>query len=181
MQTFINQLSASLKDDKTDLNRQRWAKQIIQENIALRDLVEIIHHPYPVGMRFSWMLGYLCELAPARVFPVIPYFFQQREKITIKNFNRSLAKMFYLAGIPTEIEPQAINALFQWLEDAHSDVSTKRFAMLALYQYAVKQPELIHEVMTSIDVICTKQKLSAPFIRLAKTYMEKLKALKPLP
>jgi hypothetical protein len=177
---LIHQLSRSLKEDNSDDTRKRWAKHIIEHNIAILDLKQLIHEEHPVSMRFSWMLGGICESAPAHIFPAITYFFTQRENIAIKNFNRSLAKMLYLAGIPSEIEAKAIIALFEWLEDAHSDVSTKRFAILALYEYAKKQPQLVYEVTTSIEVICAKQKLSLHFQRLAKTYLEKLKALKPM-
>ncbi|MGL4598689.1 MAG: hypothetical protein ACRCYO_14320 [Bacteroidia bacterium] len=171
MQDFIHQLSTSLKEDKADSNLQHWANYIIDQDIAVLDIAEIIHHKYPVGMRFSWMLGGLCALSPARVFPAIVYFFKQREKIEIKNFNRSLAKMFYLAGIPSEIEGEALDALFHWLQDAHSDVSTKRFALLTLDNCVCKQPDLKNEFLSTIETVLTKQNTSATFEKLARSIL----------
>jgi hypothetical protein len=172
---LIHQLSRSLKEDNSDDTLKRWAKHIIEHNIAILDLKQLIHEAHPVGMRFSWMLGGICESAPAHIFPAITYFFTQRENIAIKNFNRSLAKMFYLCGIPTEIEGEAVNAVFDWLQDAHSDVSTKRFALLALYTYTEKHPEFSHEFKSTLETTLAKQNLSASFTKLAQHYLEKVK------
>jgi hypothetical protein len=146
MTPHIDQLRASLLADRNDANLRQWAAFIVQNDIALNDIIALIHAEHPIAMRFSWLLGGLCERNPQRVFQVVTYLFTVRNTITIKHFERSLAKMFYLAGIPPEIEGEAVDALFQWLQDERSSISTRTFAMMALDKFCLQQPELRHEL-----------------------------------
>src|SRR5688572_13229585 len=147
----LKQLSDSLKKDGSDKNLRAWAKYIVENNIALADLTGLLDSEKPIPMRFSWLIGGLCELKPEVVFPAIPYFFSKRHAIQFPNFDRSLAKMFYLAGIPESLEGEAIDELFGWLMDANISVSTKHYALLALYNFTNKHPELRQELITVIE------------------------------
>ena len=153
MTPFIQQLHNSLLQDKSDANLRQWGAQIVQQNLALVDLITLIHAEKKVATRFSWMLGGIVERDPERVRPVIPYLFRQRKAILIHNFERSLAKFFALAGIPEEIEGEAVEALFQWLMDPKVLLSTRIFAMAALDRYCVQQPELRHELRLVLERI----------------------------
>ena len=156
MNSILQQLQASLKDDASDLNLRGWGAYIIQNNIALLNLIELIHAEKKVATRFSWMLGGIVEIDPQRVFPVIVYLFSHRSAIEILNFERSLAKMFSLAGVPEEIEGEAVEALFQWLMDHKVLLSTRIFAMAALQKFCLKHPELKHELMLVLEPIATQ-------------------------
>ncbi len=147
----IDQLGASLLADRNDANLKQWAAFIVQNDIALIDIIALIHAEHPIAMRFSWLLGGLCERDPQRVFPVVTYLFTTRDTITIQHFERSLAKMFYLAGIPPEIEGEAVDALFQWLLDPKAIISTRNFAMAALDKLCLKYPELRHELKVVLE------------------------------
>ncbi len=153
MTPFLQQLHNSLLQDASDANLRQWGAQIVQQNLALADLIELIHAEKKVATRFSWMLGGIVERDPERVRPVIPYLFTQRKAILIHNFERSLAKFFALAGIPEEIEGEAVEALFQWLMDPKVLLSTRIFAMAALDRYCVQQPDLRHELQLVLERI----------------------------
>ena len=64
---------------------------------------------------------------------------------------RSLAKFFYLAGIPEEIEGEAVSDLFDWLGDPKMNVSTKTFALLALQEPVKKHPGLKAELKAVVE------------------------------
>jgi hypothetical protein len=150
---FITELHSSLSADASDGNLRRWGAHIIQNDIALMDLISLIHAEKKVATRFSWMLGGIVEADPQRVFLVTPYLFERREEIVILNFARSLAKFFALAGIPEEIEGEAVEALFQWLMDPKVLLSTRLFAMAALDKICLKHPELRHELRLVLEGI----------------------------
>jgi len=151
MQSLQEQLSFSLKENNSGANRKKWAARIIENQINLVDLVELIHAEYPVAMRFSWLIGDLCEQKPELVFPTISYFFSARDQIKIKNFDRSLAKLFWLSGVPSEIESEVIDELFKWLHDPKITVSTKNYSLFALQKLTVIHPELKNELRIVIE------------------------------
>lgn len=172
MTPLLNEISISLKNDGSDANCRKWASHIIQNNLAIMDLVELIHNEHPVAMRFSWVLGCICELAPGVVYPAINYFFSKRGEIQIPNFNRSLAKMFFLSGVPDEIEGEAADALFRWLQDPVSNVSTKTYTLSALNKLTIKHPELKNELKMVVEEQLYKN--SSSFEKLAMKVMESL-------
>ena len=151
MSDLVNKISISLIEDNTDVNRRRWAGYIIKNKIKVKDLFELIHQENPVAIRFSWILGGICEIAPDVVYPGIPYFFLKRHQIKIANFNRSLAKMFWLCGVPEKIEAEAIDELFKWLLDAKTIVTTKTYALFALDKLTEKHKELKNELKVVIE------------------------------
>lgn len=153
MTPFLTQLHAALEQDGSDANLRQWGAHIVQHDLALADLIELIHADKKVATRFSWMLGGIVERDPQRLRPVMPYLFTQRKAIPIHNFERSLAKMFSLAGIPEEIEGEAVEALFQWLMDPKVLLSTRIFAMAALARFCKQQPDLQHELRLVLERI----------------------------
>ena len=160
MKTLINKISISLKKDGSDKNCRSWANYIVKNKIAITDLVSLVHAENPVAMRFSWLLGGLCESNPKLVYPSIVYFFSNRDKINILNFNRSLAKMFCYCGVPPEIEGEAMDIMFKWLSDPKSIVSTKNFALSVLYNFTIKYPELKNELKVIIEEQLDKNAVS---------------------
>ncbi|HEX2898165.1 MAG TPA: hypothetical protein VHS96_00445 [Bacteroidia bacterium] len=155
MTPFISQLHAGLLQDASDANLRQWGAHIVENDLALADLLALIHAEKKVATRFSWMLGGIVERDPQRLRPVIPYLFTRRKEILILNFERSLAKFFALAGIPSEIEGEAVEALFQWLMDPKVLLSTRIFAMAALDRYCVQQPELRNELRLVLERIAS--------------------------
>ncbi len=153
-------IAASLSDNKADLNLKTWAKYIIEHKIPILDLIGLIHAEKPVATRFAWMLGGMCETAPDHVYPSITYFFSKRKEIKVLNFDRSIAKMFHLAGVPPEIEGEAVDFLFKLLLDPRSNVQTKSTALNALHKLADKHLGLKNELKISINEELGKNSVS---------------------
>lgn len=172
MSSILNKIALSLKENNSDPTRKKWAQYIIDNNIPLLELVPLIDFEHPVGMRFSWIIGELCSLKPTIVFPVISYLFLKSDSIQIKNFDRSLAKMFALVGVPGEIEGMAIDQLFKWLTDPKITVSTKHFALWALENQLKKHPDLKNELKIVLEEQLHKN--TAAFAKLVTKTLKKL-------
>lgn len=173
MENFlISQLSISLKEENTDENRRKWAEHILKNQIPILDLVELIKLDKPVSMRFIWLIGVLCELKPEIVKPAIPYFFSVKNDVKFSNYDRSLAKMFSLCGIPKELEAEAVDMLFNWILDPAILVSTKNYSVDALLKFSENYPEIKNELKIVIEDQLSKNSVS--FDKHAKRILEKI-------
>lgn len=145
-QKLINSLA-----DSSGAERKVWIEYITDHNILLTDLVDILYLDSKTAMRFSWIIGTLCELDPKSVFPVVNQIFENRNKIKTPNFDRTIAKIFYLVEIPQEIEGQAVDIMFSWLINPKILVSTKNYSLFALYKLTEKYPDLKIELKEIIE------------------------------
>jgi hypothetical protein len=145
------QLRLSFKEDDSDGNLRKWARFIAENDIELNDLLGLLDEDRFTILRFLWLTGGLVEFDPERVAPAVPYFFAKRFEVKVPNYDRSLAKFCWLAGIPEEIEGEITNALFQWILDPKVSTSTKSFAVLALFNQTQKYPDLKNELRMVIE------------------------------
>ena len=160
MLDLYKEIETSLIANDTEINRKYWAKKIISEQIDLCELVYILDSEKKIATHFVWLVGYICELSPETVFPAIKYFFLHRKKTQIKNYDRSLAKMFMYCGIPEEIEGEATTLMFEWILSPDVIVSTKNYSAIALYNLTLKYPELKSELILTIQNQLDKNSIS---------------------
>lgn len=172
MKLLVEKIEISLLSDDTDENRKKWAEYIVSEKILLMDIIELFHAEKRVATRFTWMVGDLCELEPQIVYPAITYFWSKRNETEITNYNRSLAKMCWLCGIPEEIEGEATSEMFEWLLDPEVIVSTKNYSLLALGNLTDKYIELKNELRMIIED--QLQKNSIAFEKCAEKVLKKI-------
>jgi hypothetical protein len=151
MKSLIEQLSISLATEDNEARRKEWAQFILDNNVKLKDLVTILDAERKAAMRFTWLVGDLCERKPEAVFPAIPHFYAKKDAMPFPNFDRSLAKMFWLCGVPEQIEGEAINDLFKWVLDPKVTVTTKTYAMEALCKLVSKHEGLRNELKLVIE------------------------------
>ena len=150
MNNSFENLEISLIVEDNDINRKKWAKKFVSNKIELKKYLYLLEADKKLATRFIWLVGDICELDPKTVFPVIKDFFIYRNKTKIVNYNRSLAKMFMYCGIPKDIEGEIVNILFNWLLDPNELVTTKNYALIALYNQTTKYPELVSELESVI-------------------------------
>ncbi len=160
MSDLCNIIETSLITNDTEINRKYLAKKIISEKIDLRGLLYILDSDEKIATHFIWLVGYICELSPETVFPAIKDFFLHRKKTQIKNYKRSLAKMFVYCGIPEEIEGEATTLTFEWILSPDVIVSTKNYSTIALYNLTLKYPELKSELILTIQNQLDKNSIS---------------------
>lgn len=128
-----------------------WTQKIIQDQVAIDSLISLACKEKPVASRFLWLLGDMAETAPKVLFPCLHQLFQLKSKINGIDVNRSLAKYWQLCGIPEEHEAEAIDMLFDWLNDSTSNVSLKMHAAEALFNTSSTYPELRNELKASLE------------------------------
>src|SRR5688572_824321 len=142
IQLLIKKIGNSLKEENSGAKREEWAHYIIKNNISLIRLAELLTSERVIAMRFMWLVGHTCDIDPKFVQPFVTYFFSMRDKVKILNYNRSLAKLFCVSGVPPEIEGEAIHEMFKWLLDPKANVTTKKYCMASLYELSKKHPDL---------------------------------------
>ena len=169
---LLEELKSSLKIDRSDPSRKYWARQIVDKDIPLLDLAPLLDAEHPVGMRFTWLIGDIMALEVQRGFPAIPYFFSRRHDITFPGYKRTLAKMMCNAGIPEEIEGEAVDEMFKWIRDPKVKVAVKAYSLDALYNFCVKYPELKEELKLVIEE--QMEHHSFAFKKRAKRILKKL-------
>lgn len=154
------QLSISLIQDQSAENRKRWATYFIENQIDLKEFVDLVLSERKLALRFIWLVGDLCEINPEYVANVVPNFYELKDKVKFPNFDRSLAKLFLHCGIPEDMEGEIIEELFSWIMDAKVSVATKNNSMLALKKVLVKYPELENEFRLVIEYQLDKNSVS---------------------
>jgi len=172
MNSLIEKIEVSLLRDDTDENRKKWAEYIVSNKIPLIDIIELLHAEKRAATRFIWVVGDLCELDPKVVYPAITYFWSKKNETEITNYNRSLAKMFWLCGIPEKIEGVATNEMFEWLLDPEVIVSTKNYSLLALANLTDKYSELKSELRMIIEDQLEKNSIA--FAKCAQKVLKKI-------
>ncbi|MCG8476473.1 MAG: hypothetical protein MI784_13475 [Cytophagales bacterium] len=150
MESFFKELSQHL-GESTGECRKIWAKKIVEERIPIAPLLELLKEKSPVNSRFSWLLGDLCELNPDWFRPLLPELFLGRHRVNVLHYDRSVARWLNLAGIPEEIEGEAVDQLFEWLLDPKIKVATKAHSAHALFRMCKKYPELGSELRLALE------------------------------
>jgi hypothetical protein len=175
MTPFAHQLGTSLRTIDTEANRREWAEYILRNGIPLDELVELVSAERKTAMRFMWLTGLLCELKPELISPHAAYFFEKRHTVTFPNYDRSVAKILSLAGIPEHLEGEVSTELFNWLLDPSISVSTKSYALTALCRLSDKHPELKNELKLVVEDQCDKNSVS--FQKRAKRFLAEMRII----
>jgi len=173
---FIEDLGLSLKEDNTHANREKWARFIIKYNFSLIDLAVLLNSERVIAMRFMWLIGHICDLNPGFVYPYTEYFFSKRSAEKFADYKRSLARMFYLSGVPKEIEGEAIHVMFNWLLDAKANVSTKDYCLKALEKLSEQHMDLKNELKMILEE--QQGRNTAAFDRKIEKSLKKLNTVK---
>ncbi len=172
MKEFTDTLKESLANDNSDRNRKMWANHIIDEDIDINSLIGVLEENTTTAMRFSWMLGDICEISPKTIVPMLQALFEIRSKLRIKGYDRSLSKWFRLCGVPERIEGEVSDQLFKWLADPAISVSTKSNSMIVLFELSNKYPEIKRELQLTINGQLANS--SSSFRKKANYVLEKL-------
>ncbi len=170
---LLKQIRQSFELGYSDVNRKRWARHVMEHDIAIEQLLPLIYDDSrKVSNQFAWLLSDICEIDASKLKPILEELFLKRKEINNSNFSRSLSKYFRLVGIPESIEGEVADKLFEWLNDPKSIVSTKSNCMLALYNLSLKYPEFQIELKEVIEEQLDKTSIS--FQKKARKILQKL-------
>lgn len=172
---LLQELRTSLIADRSNENRQKWTKKLIQQDIEVAHLLPLLDEEHPIGMRFTWLLGHLLDTEPSRIVPIVTHCFNRRNDLTFPGIKRTIAKMLWLAGVPEEIEGLVVDELFKWVLDPKIKVAVKVYSIDALCQLTFKYPDLKDELLAVIDDQLDKN--SVAFRARAKRVLKQLEKL----
>lgn len=144
-------IAESILEDRSSENLRGIGNRLKKENADLGEYLDLLWEEHPIGMRFTWLMGGLCERAPEMIAPHLPRLFTAKEELNFPGYDRSLAKWMSLCGIPEEIEGEVADQLFEWMLDPQIKVAVKAFSMTALANLSRKYPELGTELRLIIE------------------------------
>ena len=145
----------------TSAERGFLAQTIAEQQLPMDDVLEILEMEQPQSMRFSWMLGHICQFDPSYAQPFLRYCFPRRNELKITGFDRTIARlcMFCERALPPELEGEIVSQLFEWLADPKAAVATKHYSVSALGYACANYPELrpeLEEVIADQIKICSR-------------------------
>ena len=143
MTTLLVELESNLARSYA-VQRKEWASQIIREGIPLVDLISLLHAKDNTAQRFTWLIGDLLAADPTVVSPCVSLLFALRNEMPFPGMRRCVARTLWQAGIPPEIQPEAIEQLFDWLADDNVSIGCKHYCSKALL-------DLVKQKRISID------------------------------
>ncbi len=132
-------------------DRKAWASRILRGETELEELLPLLDCGEPVATRFLWFLSEFGEQYPAALHRVLPRLMERVDTARMDNYAGSLANFWILAGVPAEMEGQAIDLLFDWLNASGTNVTVKSRAMVVLEKLSANYPELKQELRLSIE------------------------------
>lgn len=138
-------LAVALRTDRSGELRTIWAKRIASGR-NLGDFIVLLDEGHPVGMRFMWLMGEVCELAPDLVRGFLPALFLRKDDFTFPGFHRSLARWMSIAGVPEELEGEVLEVFVGWILAPEEDIATKSYAIKVLLGMAGRYPEIVPEL-----------------------------------
>ena len=169
---FQNELENNLAASSTN-SRRVWAQFIIAEDISIKDLSNLLFKDKKIAMRFAWLLTEIAEINPPNLYTELPYLWELSGQIQTFNFKESFANYWLIAGLPLENEGEAINFLFGWLQSSSVNVTIKGRAMFVLQKLTEKYPDLIPELLNSIEA--EKEKHTLDFGKRANKVIQSFK------
>lgn len=167
---FYKELEYSLPAS-TSHNRKLWVNKIITEDIAIKDLFNLLKCEHKTSTHFQWLLSEIGLSNPNKLLNELPFllvFIDQLNPI----YKTSLASYWLIAGVPIENEGVAIDLLFQWLLSNHVNMTIKSRCILVLFKLTKKYPELKNEL--ALCLIDQQHKYSKDFEKRITKILNKL-------
>lgn len=156
----------------TEIDRIKWANQVILEEIDLNSLSDLYLCEYKIASRYLWFLSKVGELESKKLLQYLPILLDLRKKKNHKNTEASFANFWIIAGIPKENESEAIDLLFEWINSPKVNVSGKSRSMQVLYILSYKYPEIKNELKLCLEF--QKDKYSSNYQEKVKKIIESL-------
>lgn len=139
----------------TAQQRQDWVREIVKNNIPLKELAALLNEEHKTRIRFLWFLTELGSVDPSRLFKALPYLFEKCETLP-PVYKQCFVSYWLIVGIPPSQEPEAINLCFEWLLSPKTNVTIKSRSAWLLQQLCEKHPDLKNELSLCITELLGK-------------------------
>lgn len=131
--------------------RVLWAKAIVDNNVALHDLIDLLGEDHKVAYRFLWLLSDVGDRDADKLFQFLPELFDARGTYKQFDYTPAFCKYWHIVGMPEEQEAAAIELCFGWLNDPKAKVSFKYYSMWVLQKLIDKYPDLKNELTNALE------------------------------
>lgn len=111
----------------------------------------ILREEEPVSRRAAWALDHFAELNPEIVRPLLPILISRLDEFKHPAFQRHILRMVTNCGIPDGDPGFLISHCFDYLNNSESPIAVKMFSMVILVKFVEKEPELIPELIETIE------------------------------
>jgi hypothetical protein len=123
---------------------------------SFRALVDLCFlEEYPLSMRAARATQLYCEKHPEEIYPYIDEVVEKTLKSNIKGVRHNFLKIFSeFIDIEKISNPgPLLNTCFEWILDARLTPAIRIHSMGVIYKLGLKEPELLHELELSIEMM----------------------------
>jgi len=147
---LFHDLSKRLAGSSFD-DRRVWAREITAQKDTLEKLLPLLFGDKKTAYRFSWLLSDVGETDKDALLNVLPYLFENRQKVTAKDFEQQFVKYWRICGVPEVHKGAAIDMMFSFLVDPKVNTHIKTISLTVLHRLCDEYPELKNELKLCIE------------------------------
>lgn len=117
---------------------------------------------YPLSMRASRVVQLYCEKNPASLYPYLEETIDRVLLSKIDGVKRNFVKVFaeFIDLERLQDPGKLLNACFEWLQDPGQKPALRIHAMALIFKLAGKEPELLHELKITLELIDEQSEIS---------------------
>ncbi len=135
---ILRQLRNSLAESDSQA-RKEWARQIVDAQHPLENLLSLLHGDHKTAQRFTWLISDIGEADVKILEPCMPALFSLRDQMPFPGMHRGVAKWLLLTHVPQAIEKEAIEQMIAWLNSDSTCIASKSFSARVLFQLAIQK------------------------------------------
>ena len=148
-------LEAEILKEHSKRQTVRIAQWIGPDKRRFRQLMELLLHGDPVvTQRAAWILSACSDHEPSLVIPWIPGLLKKMQEEGVHNaLKRNVVRLLQCVDIPRAQLGPVASICFDYLNSVDAPVAVKANSMTVLQKIAEREPDLTHELQTSIEIM----------------------------
>jgi hypothetical protein len=117
---------------------------------------------YPLSMRASRVVQLYCEKYPESLYPWLEETIDRVLLSRIDGVKRNFVKVFaeFIDLDRLQDPGKLLNTCFEWLQDPGQKPALRIHAMALIFKLAKKEPELLHELKATLELIDEQSEIS---------------------
>jgi hypothetical protein len=133
----------------------RIARWIGPDKRRFGELMGLLLHGDPiVTQRAAWILSSCYEFHPQLIKPWLPALLKKMQEPGVHDaLRRNVVRLLSCADIPTSLLGKVVSLCFDYLNAVDTPIAVRVHAMTVLQKVAEREPDLCHELQTSIQLM----------------------------
>lgn len=114
----------------------------------------LLHGDRILTQRAAWILTYCYESHPQLVTPWLPDLLKKMQEPEVHDaLRRNVVRLLSCADIPASMLGEVVSLCFEYLNAPDTPIAVRVHAMTVLQNAAEREPDLCHELRTSIELM----------------------------